>query len=132
MIYVDTCILIYALENDGPLGERARDALLSAPSKLVVSALVVHELLVVPLRRGDHVLIDRIEAAISSLSLVDIAFDDYLGASALRAQHPGLKLADALHLATARAAGCSELWTNDSRLSPVAAGFAIDVIDGPR
>jgi predicted nucleic acid-binding protein len=128
VIYVDTCILIYALESDGPLGNRARSAIEDAPAQLAVSPLVVHELLVVPLRRGDRALIDRVEAATKNLTMIDMGFDDFIDASAIRARHPGLKLADALHLAAARAAGCSELWTNDSRLTSLATGFARDIL----
>lgn len=132
MIYVDTCVLIYALETDGPAGERAREALLEAPAALVISPLVIHEALVIPLRHSDARLLGRIDSALRAFEVVDISPDDYIRASALRARRPALKLADALHLAVAQGAGCTELWTNDSRLTTVAPGFAIDVLGRER
>jgi predicted nucleic acid-binding protein len=129
VIYVDTCLLVYALEDEGPTGADARTALSTAHAPLAISPLVIHELLVMPFRRGDAALVARIESAASAFDLVAISPDDFVRASSLRARHRGLKLADSLHLAAARGAGCTELWTNDSRFAAIAPEYVVCPLD---
>lgn len=128
MIYLDSCILIYATEDDGHRGERARSVVSRATAQLAISPLVIHETLVMPLRRSDNMLIDRYNAWFQACVRVDIEMDSYLRATQLRAAAPGLKTVDALHLAAAQLAGCTELWTNDKRLAAASGAFAVDVI----
>lgn len=58
-----------------------------------------------------------------------LALDEehFARAAELRAEH-GLKTPDALHLAAAQLYGCDELWTNDSRLSSVSQGLAVNIV----
>ncbi|GAB3603200.1 type II toxin-antitoxin system VapC family toxin [Microbacterium aureliae] len=128
MIYLDSCIVIYATEDDGVLGRRARRALAAAGERLAISALVVHETLVAPLRREDKALLDRYATWFEACTRVDIDLDAYLRAAELRAANPGLRTVDALHLAAAELAECTALWTNDRRLAAASGTFAVDVI----
>lgn len=69
-------------------------------------------------------------SAFDAFELLPAHPDAFLDAALLRARHRGLQTADALHVAIARQAGCSAFWTNDSRLSIVSPGLAIDILDG--
>ena len=126
LIYVDACVLIYAMEDDGVRGRRARAALESVDDRLATSALVAHECLVGPLRSGDLVLRSRYESAYRGMTRVGIDESIFLHAAEIRARH-GLKTPDALHLAAAQLAGCDALWTNDKRLAEASRGLAVDI-----
>ncbi len=131
MIYLDACIVIYATEDPGELGLRARARLAEhATATFAISPLVVHEVLVGALRRHDTHLLTAYEARFSDYETVDLDLPVYVHAAELRAATLGLRTVDALHLAAARLAGCDALWTNDRRLAAAAGGFAVDVIGG--
>jgi predicted nucleic acid-binding protein len=127
VIYLDSCILIYALEDQGPVGDRIRHELTRVQEPIAASPLVLHECLVKPLRDGDLELRARFTAAYERMVRVEIDENVFLQAAELRARH-GLKAADALHLAAALVSGCRQLWTNDVRLSAASRGLAIDVV----
>jgi uncharacterized protein len=128
--YLDTCIVIYLIEDAGQLSERAREFLArSGDTLLCVSPLVRLEAIVKPLRDSNTKLVADYEdflAAQRWLASDDRIFDQ---AAQLRAGY-GLKTPDALHLATALHYGCDEFWTNDDRLRLAAAGMAVDVLGG--
>lgn len=129
MIYLDSCILIYAVEDDGERGRRARQALADhADIELVVSPLVVMECLTGPLKRGDLALVDYYRATLDTAVRAPFDEDVFVRAAELRARH-GLRSPDALHLAAAQKAGCSALWTNDRRLERAAYGLAVAIVD---
>ncbi|WP_159500398.1 type II toxin-antitoxin system VapC family toxin [Microbacterium sp. 18062] len=129
LIYLDTCLLIYALEEQGWIGATARRRLGELTAPAAISPLVVHECLVKPFRDDDHLLLDRYLTAFNELTLLEIGLDAYVHASRLRAA-TGMRTPDALHLAVAKLAGCSALWTNDRRLTAASGDFAVDVIGG--
>lgn len=132
MIYLDACIVVYANEHSGDLGHRTRARLESVGSTpFAISPLVVHEVLVGPLRRHDTRLINLYDRILPDYAMIDLGMPAYLRAAELRAAGPGLKTVDALHLAAAQLAGCEALWTNDKRLAATSAGLAVDVIGGP-
>lgn len=90
---------------------------------LVFSELTRMECRVLPLRAGNTVALTAFDELFSN-SLYEFATLDRAAseeATALRAAH-GLKTPDALHLAAALQAGCSEFWTNDQRLVQAAQG----------
>lgn len=128
MIYLDTCMVIYAVEDDGPRGNAIRQRLASAGDEIIaISPLVQLECLVGPLRDDDLALHDHYHRAFELFQLLQVGQEHYLRAATLRATH-GLRTPDALHLAVAQLHGCTELWTNDNRLASASKGLAIDAL----
>jgi predicted nucleic acid-binding protein len=128
VIYVDSCLVIYAVERDDAIGDRVRDALATAVTPVATSPLAVLEALVKPMRDGDAEAQLRMWSAFDAFELLPAEPDAYLDAALLRARHRGLRTADALHLGIARQAGCRSFWTNDARLEAASGGLAIEVI----
>ncbi|WP_137845920.1 PIN domain-containing protein [Microbacterium sp. 2FI] len=128
MIYVDTCLAIYAIEDPGPRGSRARALFRNPVMPFAFSPLVMMEALVAPIRSHDDPVIEAYHRLFTGWDMVAVDLDAYMRAAELRAASPGLKTVDALHLAAAELAGCEELWTNDRRLAAASAGLAVDVI----
>ena len=128
MIYLDSCLLIYAIEDAGDRGQRARVLINAHEAEgLVISPLVKLECLVGPLRAGDLVVQQRYEHAFSELSSVPMGDSTFTRAAQLRAEHR-LTTPDALHLAAALSSGCDALWTNDHRLARAAGAFAVAIV----
>ena len=124
MIYFDSCIAIYYLEQHPRWHDAVKRIVAgAAPGSICISSLVKAECLVKPMRTGNLPLQSKyflFFAAIKSLEMPD---DVYIAAARLRAQF-NLKLPDALHLACAQRHGCEALWTNDARLDAAAGGMA--------
>ncbi len=136
MIYLDSCLLVYLVEEHPERAERVRRAIADyADEPFAVSPLVRMECLVKPLRDGDLALAKRFETALERFASLPLDDDVFGLATALRARF-SLKTPDALHLACAQRHGCAALWTNDARLARAAHGLAIDVLAerpaGPR
>lgn len=128
LIYLDACILIYALEDRGARGDSVRRAIASAQASLATSPVALTECLAAPLRTRDHALRDRYLAMYERLEVIELGSEAYLRAAELRADF-GLKTPDALHLAAAQLAGAEQLWTNDKRLAAASRGLAVDVVN---
>lgn len=128
MIYLDSCILIYAVEDFGDRGDRVREALSETSSIVTVSPLVIHECMVGPYRARDLELRDHYLELLERLESVDLDLDVFLRAAELRA-NTGLRTPDALHLAAAQHAGCEVLWTNDHRFAKSSRGLAVNLFD---
>jgi len=130
-VYLDTCCVIYLLEDVPGFSAPMRAHLAcNADAILCVSPLVRLEVLIKPLVDGNHLLARDYEdflAAQQWLSMGDAEFDR---ATRLRAAHK-LKTPDALHLATAVRHSCNEFWTNDDRLNSAAAGMAANIFAVP-
>lgn len=128
VIYLDSCLLVYAVEDDPVFGATTRQRLTQAAdvgdTVLAVSPLVRLECLVGPMKSGDRALRLRYERALSLLRLLDMPPAVYDGAAELRARY-GLRTPDALHLACAQHHGCRALWTNDDRLARASHGLAV-------
>lgn len=128
LIYLDTCLVIYATERDPKFGERTVAAIRAKrDTRFAVSPLVKLECLVKPMKSGDLVLQSYYEAALGQLVQLPLPEPVFLAAAQLRARF-GLKTPDALHLACAQHHGCDALWTNDDRLSQAAHGLAKNVL----
>lgn len=128
MIYLDSCILIYAVEDESSRGSTVRQRLAEAHSaEIAISHLVIMECLVGPLKSADLTLHDHYVRAFAQFRVLELGRDEFLRAAQLRARQ-GLKTPDALHLATVQLSGCEELWTNDERLAEAAGGLAVNVV----
>jgi predicted nucleic acid-binding protein len=129
LIYVDACLLIYAIEDHPRFGARVRARIGSVPAEaLAVSPLVHLECRVGPMRAGNAVLLRYYEQALGRLVQLPLPQDVFLRAARLRAEF-GLKTPDALHLSAALHHGCEALWTNDGRLMHAGRGLAVNVLD---
>lgn len=118
--YLDSCCLIYLLEEVPIFSERMRRYLVGcSDAVLCVSPLVRLEVLVKPLADQDVNLVSDYEDLLREQYW--LAIDDRVFGLALqlRARHR-IKTPDALHLATALHHGCTEFWTNDERLKSAA------------
>jgi predicted nucleic acid-binding protein len=117
-IYLDTNTLIYRVEMIEPYYNVAKplwDALDASLQDVVTSELSLLEVLVKPLRIGDTTLQTMFIGTLygtPGLSCVSITRQILEIAASLRAT-TGLKTPDAIHAATALAAGCTLFVTND-------------------
>ena len=128
MIYLDSCIVIYAVEDDSERGERVRQRIASeADTEFAVSPLVLLECLIGPLRSGNPALRDHYQRALSLFRMLPSGVDEFARAAELRAL-TGLRTPDAIHLATAQLGSADQLWTNDSRLTAASRGLAVNVL----
>jgi predicted nucleic acid-binding protein len=127
MIYLDSCLLIYLVEDAGQSSDAVRLRMnAEAEQSFAISPLVVLECLVGPIRAADAVLKARYDRVFRSFVLLPTGLDVFEAAAELRAVH-GLKTPDALHLAAAVLGGCEALWTNDQRLAGAAGSFAVAI-----
>lgn len=127
MIYLDTNIVIYAVEDRSERGEKVRTALASLTEPVAASPLVLHECLVRPIRDKDLELCDLYREAYHHLHQIDLDLDVLVRAAELRAEF-GVRTPDAIHLAAAQLSRCDALWTNDQRLASAPRGLAVDIL----
>lgn len=126
LVYPDTNVLIYLIENRLGLARKVRARLYptyDAFPVLVFSELTRMECLVHPVRTGDSFVLAAYEKLFANADYRFSSFDRpcFDLAIKLRAEQ-GLKTPDAMHLAAAIQAGCDEFWTNDQRLANAAQG----------
>ena len=121
--YLDTNIFIYFLQ-DYACFRRDLSGLFSEIEAgrlhALTSALTVAEVLVIPFRANDTAAQQAYREALTphaGLNVVPISDGVLIEAARLRAEHPELRLPDAIHVATARLSGCQAFLTNDRRLS---------------
>lgn len=120
-IGLDSNILIYVIERVNPWHELAADlvdAVESGMSGATISALGLAEILSGPARAGDLAAMERYDdeiREIPGLSVESIGPDLAADAAVIRGAR-GMSLADAIHLASARAAGATAFVTNDRRI----------------
>lgn len=115
----DADVLIYAAVPEHPLGRRIRALFRSAPTEStgvvagIGSVLLIPELLTKPLRDGNDAESEALAVLLARLDLRPVDEATAHLAVALGSAH-GLRAADAVHLATAVAAGASRFLTNNS------------------
>lgn len=115
----DADVLIYAAVPKHPLGRRVRALFRSAPTEStgvvagVGSVLLIPELLTKPMRDGNDAESEALAVLLARLDLRPVDEATVHLAVALGSAH-GLRAADAVHLATAVAAGASRFITNNS------------------
>lgn len=128
LIYVDACLLIYALEDHPRFGALVRERFAAVPADaLAISPLVQLECLVGPMKAGNLVLQQYYEDALARLVQLPLPQAVFLQAARVRAQF-NLKTPDAIHLCAARHHGCDALWTHDDRLQQAGAGLAVNIL----
>lgn len=121
-IAIDSNVLIYLLEGSGELADRAAaliDGIAAGQAEGVMSVLALAEVCAGPARIGDLAMVERYADELTSLeqvSVVELDAEIAVDAAVLRGQTK-LLMGDAIHLATARAAGATAFVTNDRRIS---------------
>ena len=131
LIYCDSAIIIYYLDNTGRFHVRATarlTALAAAGDEVAVTDLTRLEYRVGPLKRGDPVALAEYDRFVArpGVRILPLPTTVYDRAAELRARY-GYKTPDALHLAAAIVHGCDRFLTNDTRLSACTA-LPIDVL----
>jgi predicted nucleic acid-binding protein len=120
-IALDANVFIYLFEGSGALALTAAsvlNAISSGRSTGIAATVALLELTVGPVRARDETMAERYLDAVRSiehLHVVPATAEIAADAGVVRGR-TGLTLADALHVATARAAGASILVTNDRRI----------------
>ena len=128
LIYLDACLLIYALEDHPLYGARVRQRLSTAAAEsLAISPLVQLECLTGPMRSGNLVLQRYYEEGLRRLMKLPLPEAVFLQAARVRADF-GLKTPDAIHRAAAQYHRCAALWTNDDRLAQAGHGLAVNIL----
>lgn len=119
LLLVDTNPIIYELEQRAdfaPIFRAVFDAQRDGRVRLAVTTMTVAEVLVMPIRAGNEVLVGRYKAAFRSWFVVEMDADIAESAARLRAKF-GLKLPDAVNAASAIAIGADALVTHDRDFS---------------
>ena len=120
-IALDANVFIYLLEDDPArrdvVGELL-DALAGSGRRACFASIGLAEVLAGPVRRGDPATVERIADEIRALECVTVeplTAEVAVDAAVIRGRR-SITLDDAIHLATARAAGSTAFVTNDRRL----------------
>lgn len=121
LLLVDSAPIIYVLEGHprfaarfSPLFQRHA----AGGLRLAVTTVTLAEVLTGPLRAGEEALARRFRAVLESWQVVELTADIAESAARLRAQY-GLKLPDAVQLASALAINAAALVTHDRDFSKV-------------
>ncbi len=119
-IAIDANVLIYVLEGILPIGLAARELIDAADSGAVqasLSSVGQLEVLAGPARAGDAVRFEMMADEIRSLHVRLVPLDSAIAEDAAWLRGDGrLELADAIHVASAKAAGATAFVTNDRRI----------------
>ena len=129
LIYLDTVIIIYAIEGKAPFKARAMNRLAAAKAAgddLATSHLTRGECLVKPVRTSDQLLVADYLMFLSQTVVVDHPAKVFDRMAQIRAG-TNFKIPDALHLATAIESNCALFLTNDNRLAGFS-GIKIDIL----
>jgi len=123
-IAFDANVFIYLFEGSGTLSEVAAsvlDAISDGRATGLTATIALSEVIVGPVRAGEETMAERYLDAIRSVEHLDVvpATVEIAADAGFIRGRKGLTLADAVHVATARAAGASVLVTNDRRIRPM-------------
>jgi predicted nucleic acid-binding protein len=118
---LDSSLFVYLFETGGQLADVAAevvDCIEAGATRGAVSTLLISEVTGGPARSGDLELMERYAYEIGGVSnLAVLPVDEAIAfAAAVLRGSERITLTDAVHLATARAAGASAFVTNDRRL----------------
>jgi predicted nucleic acid-binding protein len=119
-IFLDTNFFIYLIEGTGPRAARSKHLLRAFSSRrddILTSVMTLGELLVQPMRAGDHSLVQRYRQILRGPGITVLPFLENVAEAFARVRiDPGIRPPDAIQLATAGTAGCDLFLTNDERL----------------
>ncbi|MBS7540489.1 type II toxin-antitoxin system VapC family toxin [Ancylobacter lacus] len=122
-VYLDSNVFITAFENAGARSDHAwwlLHAIEAGQIAAVTSEITLAEILVKPIEAGDDELAESYQAMLTSgpvMEVLPVARGILVGAAGIRARRPAIRLPDAIHVATARSAGCTHFISNDERLT---------------
>jgi len=124
VIYIDTAPIIYSVEKHPDYAPSLRPVWAASKSgaiQVITSELALLETLVGPLKHGDSELADVYSELLTAteMRLLPITLEVLRDAARLRAD-TNMKTPDAIHAATALAAGCDLFVTNDGGFRRVA------------
>jgi predicted nucleic acid-binding protein len=121
-VYLDANVIIYAIEAGNRWQSKLRQLFEMIDGGLVfavTSELTLAEVLARPLSQGATDLVDKFELALdparSPIEIPSVSRTILRSAAELQGNLE-IKLMDVIHIATAQAAGCQSLVTNDFRL----------------
>lgn len=134
IIYLDSNVFIYLIESPVakyPLLFKFMQLVEQGSISAVTSDLTFGELLVKPYAEDAALANTYFELSSNShvLKLAPVNREIILHAARLRSLKKGLKLPDAIHLATAEHAGCDAVLTNDRDLVPRAPMIRLGITD---
>jgi uncharacterized protein len=118
LIYLDSVVVIYAVEGAPAFRARAIARLAAAKSagdEIATSDLTRLECLVQPIRNNDVALQQDYSRFLSTTTVLPLPYTVYDRAALIRAVH-NYSIADSLHLAAAILENCGRFSTNDARL----------------
>ena len=120
-MYFDTAPLIYLIEGHPQFSAHVAQLIRQAVRKgesFHTSTLAVMEFSVKPLQLGKAEVIEAFEDVLRELQFTihPVTLDVAQEAARLRAAYPTIKGLDALHVSTAKLAGCQNFITNDKQL----------------
>jgi len=118
---MDSAPIIYLMEEAAIFVERFRpllDAQMAGRVQFAVSAITLAEVMTGPLRKRQEAVANRHRAILESWRVVPVDAEIAAGAARVRAAH-GLRLADAVQVATVTALNAYALVTPDSDFSRV-------------
>src|SRR3989344_3632138 len=120
-IALDTNVFVYALEDDGKLGEEARklfDRIKRGNTKAYTSSITIHEVLTGVYKKGNEEDIPDYLRAISGgdeVKIADFTTEVAIISARIRVAYK-LKTPDAIQIGTAIALGASRFVTFDKRI----------------
>lgn len=119
-VYWDTMLFVYLLEKNAKFGERVADIRRTMRQRgdvLFASPLVFAEVLAGPTAAGDAAGEKSVSSLFLSTQIAMVSFTTEAAPIFARLRASGVKPADAVHIATAAAAGLDVFLTNDRKLT---------------
>jgi uncharacterized protein len=120
-LYLDTNILIFSVEQGNPWSEMLRELFEEIDGRVIhalTSELTIAEVLVKPIALGEDDLIETYNQLLAANSIIRTVPIDrpILGLAAELQSRLGIRLMDAIHVATAKVCACEFFLTNDEPL----------------
>ncbi|TPN36632.1 PIN domain-containing protein [Mesorhizobium sp. B2-3-3] len=122
-LYIDTSIFIYTFENNDALAKKLLQLISLNGDRqqpfLATSEIVLAELMVDPLKKGNESLVelyDNMSIGNAFVLVGTVTREVLWHAAQLRSKFVSLRLPDAIHLAAAMHFGCTQFLTADTRL----------------